>query len=353
GDLLGPAFLPALAPFGLSASLAPAPWLFAFFILLAEGGEIAVEPGDLLSDQLLDAFHIFTVGVSDEGERLARTAGAAGTADAVDIVLRVGRNIEVEDVAHVRNIEATGGDIRGDEQLQLSAPEIFQHGHTRALVHVAMERAGVELVTHERAEERRDLCLAVAEDDGIAEPFTFRADEFTQPRALRPGLRARLYQELLDVGGGGCGPRHLDTHGRLQELLCKLSNLRRHGGGEEQRLPREGDELADALDVRDEAHVEHPVGLVDDQNLDAGEKQLAPLEMVEQAAGRRDQHVGPPLELALLILEGHAADEERDVEAVILAVAREIFLHLRGKLPGRLQNECARHAGARSAPFEP
>ena len=52
-----------------------------------------------------------------------------------------------------------------------------------------------------------------------------------------------------------------------------------------------GHQLADALDVGDEAHVEHAVGLVDDQDLDAGQQQLAALEMVEQAAGRGDQHV--------------------------------------------------------------
>ena len=52
-----------------------------------------------------------------------------------------------------------------------------------------------------------------------------------------------------------------------------------------------GVELEDALDVRNEAHVEHAVGFVDDHHLDAGEQQLAALEVIEQAAGRGDQHV--------------------------------------------------------------
>jgi hypothetical protein len=33
-------------------------------------------------------------------------------------------------------------------------------------------------------------------------------------------------------------------------------------------LPGEGEELADALDVGDEAHVEHAVGFVEHQDLD-------------------------------------------------------------------------------------
>ena len=49
------------------------------------------------------------------------------------------------------------------------------------------------------------------------------------------------------------------------EGLGKAGDFRRHGGREKQRLPREGHKLADALDVRDKAHVEHAVGFVDDR----------------------------------------------------------------------------------------
>ena len=72
---------------------------------------------------------------------------------------------------------------------------------------------------------------------------------------------------------------------------------------------------ADALDVRNEAHVEHAIGLVDDEDLDAGQQQLAALEMVEQAAGRGDQHVDAARDLGVLVAEGNAADEQRHVQA--------------------------------------
>ena len=61
---------------------------------------------------------------------------------------------------------------------------------------------------------------------------------------------------------------------------------------------RGGKQLADLLDVGNEAHVEHPVGLVDDEDLDAHQHDAAALEMVEQAAGRGDQHVDAAIELA-------------------------------------------------------
>jgi hypothetical protein len=49
--------------------------------------------------------------------------------------------------------------------------------------------------------------------------------------------------------------------------------------------------LGDGLDVVDEAHVEHAIGFVEDQHLDVLEHGLAGLQVVEQAARRRDQDV--------------------------------------------------------------
>ena len=93
------------------------------------------------------------------------------------------------------------------------------------------------------------------------------------------------------VGAAVAGPGDLDPDRIVQEGVGEALDLRRHGRREEQRLAGERNKLHDPLDVGDEAHVEHAVGLVDDQDLDAGQQQLAALEMVEQAAGGGDQHV--------------------------------------------------------------
>ncbi len=79
--------------------------------------------------------------------------------------------------------------------------------------------------------------------------------------------------ELRHVDGGGRGLGNFDLLGIVQEGFGDPSDFGRHGRGEEQRLPGERDQLADAFDVRDEAHVEHAVGFVDHQHFDAGEQQ--------------------------------------------------------------------------------
>jgi hypothetical protein len=67
---------------------------------------------------------------------------------------------------------------------------------------------------------------------------------------------------------------HSTALGSLRNFGRQLLDRRRHGRREEQGLPRLGQLRADFLDVGDEAHVEHPVGFVDDQQLAAGEQIL-------------------------------------------------------------------------------
>ena len=101
-----------------------------------------------------------------------------------------------------------------------------------------------------------------------------------------------------------------------------------------------------------EAHVEHAVGFVDDQDLDRVEEQAAALGEIEQAAGGCDDDVGAARDLGLLIAERDAADQKREVQLVVDAVLAERLFDLGGELARRLQNEGARHAGASAAALQ-
>ncbi len=113
-----------------------------------------------------------------------------------------------------------------------------------------------------------------------------------------------------------------------------------------------GMQLGNTLDIGDEAHVEHAVGFVDDEDFDGAHQKLAALEMVQQAAGRADQNVCTALELAVLVFEGNAADQQRDVQAVVLAVFFEVLRDLRGEFARRFEDQRSWHAGAGAALFQ-
>ena len=93
-----------------------------------------------------------------------------------------------------------------------------------------------------------------------------------------------------------------------------------------------------------EAHVQHAVGFVDHQDIDLGQHQPAALEMIEQPAGRGDQHIDAAIQLLGLVVHRDAADQKRMGELGIFAVAVEAFRHLVGQFAGGLQHQGARHA---------
>ncbi len=82
-------------------------------------------------------------------------------------------------------------------------------------------------------------------------------------------------------------------------------------------------------------------------------KQLAALEMVEQAARRRDHHIRAAIELAILVVIGHAADQKRHGQPVVLAEGLEMLGDLRRQFAGGLKDQRARHARSRAASLEP
>ena len=189
--------------------------------------------------------------------------------------------------------------------------------------------------------EDRHIPLTVAENDRVFE-IGGTANEAAQGFPLG-GTAFRCHQALRYGDGRRSRASHFDAHRIVQESLGKSGDLRRHGGGEKQGLAGERHKLADALDIRNEPHVEHPVGFIDDENFDCGQEQLAAFGKIQKAAGRRDQDVGAPHDLGFLVAEGNAANEQCNVELMVNPVAGETFLDLRGKFAGRLQDQGARH----------
>ena len=74
--------------------------------------------------------------------------------------------------------------------------------------------------------------------------------------------------------------------------------------------------------------------------------------MVEQAAGRCDQHVDAARQLGVLVAERDAADQERDVELLVGAVFVELLLDLGGEFARRLEDQRAGHSRPGAALFE-
>src|SRR6185437_4949764 len=153
---------------------------------------------DVLADELGDRRDEAAVFGSGQREGAPLTARPPGTPDAVDIVLGMNGHVEIEDVRQALDVETAGRDVARHEQANLALLEALQRLGALGLRHVAMEGRGVEPVLRQRAIERVDIALAIAEDEGVLDVLA--ADEAAERVAL--ALAVDDDQRLRDEGRG-------------------------------------------------------------------------------------------------------------------------------------------------------
>ena len=146
---------------------------------------------------------------------------------------------------------------------------------------------------------------------------------------------------------------HLHPHRVAQVRAGELADLAGHRRREEQRLPDLRDALEDAGELGLEPHVEHPVRLVEHEDLEPVELRGPLLEVVDEPPRRRDDHL-VLLERARLLAHADAADDERAADVAALAEPVELTLDLDRELARRREHEGARPgaAGVRGQPLD-
>ncbi len=105
----------------------------------------------------------------------------------------------------------------------------------------------------------------------------------------------------------------------------------------------------DRLDVLGEAHLEHLVGLVEDEEAQLAQVEGALLEVVHDATGRADDDVHAATQRGELDAVALAAVDRQDLDALhVGGVLLEGLRHLERELAGRGEDEGLRRLLARS-----
>ena len=304
--------------------------------------------------QIFDGIDVFVIRGDRDGIGLAQTPGAAGAADAVDVIFGMRGHIEVEDMADGGNIQPARGHVRGHQQMHRTVAKAVKRAGAHRLIKIAVDGGRVKAVCFQGLGHHIHIHLAVAEDDRVGAACTFGPDDGAQNRALfgkaavfAGGLK--LDQLLLDRGRGGGLARDLDLDRAGQEGVGDPLDLGGHGGGIKEGLAGEGGEGEDAFDVGDEAHVKHAVGLVHHHDLHAGQQQFAALVVIKQAAGGGDQHINAAIYQLVLFTKRHAADQQGLGQLGIFGIGFKVFRHLRRQFAGGGQHQRTRHPGLGAA----
>ena len=281
----------------------------------------------------------------DQGDRHALAAGTPGPPDAMDVGVGVRRDVVVDDVRDVLDVETARGDVGRDQDVERAVAEAAHHPVAALLGQAAVEGAGVvaaraeglgqvvDLAAGPREDQRRGRVLDV-EDAAQGGQLVVPPDDvgdLADPRGAVAG-------DLLGVD--------LDPRRVAQVALGDARDGRRDRGREERRLALARGRRQDRLEVLGEAHVEHLVGLVEDDDLDAVEAQAAALEVVDRPARRRDDDVDAAPQPAQLLADRLAAVDRQDPGTELAAVLVERLGDLHRQLAGRDQDERRRAAFA-------
>ena len=248
--------------------------------------------GDLGADEALDvAEGAALLGVA-ERDRDARGARARRAADAVHVALGLVGEIEVDDVGDAVDVDAARRDVGRDEDADAAALEGVERALARALRLVAVDGG------------RGDALAVELLGDAVRAVLRAREHEDARHRRVAQDLssRARLWPRSTKSTDWSTFSAVDETgvtatlHGVDEDLVGELLDLVGHRRREQEGLPLPRQRAARCGAWLDEAHVEHAVGLVEDEDLDGVEVREALLHEIEQAAGRRDEDVGAAAE---------------------------------------------------------
>ena len=129
------------------------PWRTGRHVAAAQGARLDVAigdealldgPGDRNLEHPLDPSEQVCLVDADEADRVTCRTGATRPADPVDVILRVPRQLEVDDVGQVLDVEAAGRDIGRDEDADVARFESLESPRPLGLRSIAVDRDGID-----------------------------------------------------------------------------------------------------------------------------------------------------------------------------------------------------------------
>ena len=284
---------------------------------------------------LLDAADAAHLVQARQAERPACVIGAAGSADAVQVGLRIGRNIDIHDRFEPLHVQAARGHIGRHQHRTAAVGEADQHLVALALVELAVQRKRLVALRAQHLRKVGALRSRVAEGQGGR-----RAVVLEQQRdGVQPLVLAHLVEMLAD--------RLRRVLRRQRDALRLAHEARREAGHLVRQRGREEQRLTLARTLREhignglrKPHVEHAVGLVEHEDAQRCQAQARARQVVEHASGRADDHVRAVRQARRLVAQRHATAQGEHLHVVFGSrQASHLLRHLVGKFAGRAQHE--------------
>ncbi|VVE20874.1 hypothetical protein PEP31012_03141 [Pandoraea eparura] len=236
---------------------------------LRHGMRIRIEARDHFAldgalDETFDLREQLMLVHAHERHRLAVCASASRAADAVHIVFRHFRQVEVDHMGQLVDVDAACGDIGRDQHLQRATLEFGECARAGTLTLVAVNGERRNAALRELLGQSVRTVLGAREHKYL-EPVVLAHEVFEQFALAIAVDRVDLLRDGL---GGRVATRHFDQRGRLEQAVGQLLDLVGERGREQQVLALRRQRRQHPADIANEAHVEHAVGFVEHEDLD-------------------------------------------------------------------------------------
>ena len=272
---------------------------------------------------------------TDQHEGVPLCLHPGGPADAVDVVIRHIGHVEADYMRDVVHVQSPRRDVRGHQHLKVAAAKTFHGSVPLWLCQVAVQLGHLEAVGGDGARQALGRLLGAREDQDRR--HLRMPQQVAQQRRLQV-LRHRI-SRLGDAHGRRAAAADLNRLRVAQDLPGQLGNHRRHGGGEEQRLLAGGQAGDDALEIGQKAHVQHAIGLVQNEGVQMVKAGLVLSHVVEQPARRGDHDFDAGPQRFLLWPHRRAAHQNPDPQGRVISQPETHIVDLLGQLARRRDDE--------------
>ena len=291
---------------------------------------------DLHVYELLDGLQAVDKPFARERHRLPALSRAGGPPDPVHVRLRVLRQIVVDHHVQVIYVESSRGYIGGAEHPEPARLQIVYDLDSLLLREVSHdELTGIAVHLKFLCDDLRHA-FGVAEDERVLRVFRFQdAQEETELLIL-----ADVVEHLVHLVHGHVLRCNLDLRGAVHELPGDVAHTHAEGSAVQHGHPflTGPGPPHDLADIRIEPHVKEAVGLVNDQDPQFPEVDLAAIAEIEEPPRGADDEVHTLCDHLLLGDVSNPAVEGTDLVRKVFPERLSVPLDLNGELPGGRNN---------------
>lgn len=276
------------------------------------------------------------VAFAHERERFSFFTGATRTSDAVNVIFRIIRQLEVHDHVDTFDVEAASRDVGRDQDVVIAlASELLHHARALRLSHQRRNAdRGVTVVVQE-LRDSRNVHLEVREHDRLA-----RLVEIQEREKMRTFFFAADVEDLVfDVLRFRLIARHVHFHRVRSELISGVHDVEIQRRAEHEELTLLRNTLEDELHVVFEAHVEHAIGFVEDDRANLFQVDEMFFEEIDQPTRSRDDELDAVTKTFFLFLVGNAAVDRNRTKIAVSAKLQRALVNLFAKFPSRNENQ--------------